>query len=61
MSRNDGRPKSVGVLKLDPLPWATFEGGTGYVTKRHASEPVDVYCEFKPRPGFIQDEKSYGF
>lgn len=59
MARNDGRPRASVSLALDPLPWATFEGGTGYATGRHAKKPEGVYAEILPRPGFIQDEEAY--
>ncbi len=55
MSRNDGRPRSVVALSLDPLPWVHKLS-----QKRHkGDQDCWVYCEFLPRPGFIQDKEAY--
>lgn len=60
MSRNDGRPRSVVTLKLDPLPYVhdCWDDGTcTNVGKRMPSPGINN--EFNPRPGFIQDEDAY--
>lgn len=56
MSRNDGRPKSVGALKLDPLPYVKDLDGT---LTRASNNCGGFPVEFLPRPGFIQDEEMY--
>lgn len=57
MSRNDGRPRSVSSLTLDPLPYVDKEDGPGrWIRQAHP----DAWAEFEPRPGFIQDEEAYG-
>lgn len=58
MSRNDGRPKSVVELKLDPLPFVDKEDGPGKWIRQTRSDP---WTEFEPREGFIQDRDAYGY
>ena len=58
MSRNDGRPKSVGALKLDPLPYVGYADIPAGGIPVRAKTPGDG-LEFEPRDGFIQDEEMY--
>jgi len=56
MSRNDGRPKSVVTLSLDPLPFVKDINGTPTRANNNCGGwPVEI----DPRPGFIQDKKAY--
>lgn len=49
------------IANLDPEPWVSFEGGTGYVTKRYAQKPAipRVYVELKPRAQYYQTPEYY--
>jgi hypothetical protein len=51
MSRKDGRPRSVVMIGLDPLPWR--EG-------RNRSATARASYEFDPRDGYEQDPEAYG-
>lgn len=58
MSRNDGRPKSVRTLKLDPLPYVGYaDAPAGGIPVRSATRRPGT--ELDPRPGFIQDLGAY--
>lgn len=55
MSRNDGKPKSVVSVGVDPIPWVNKNSKL-----RHKEDPdCWVYCDFLPRPGFEQDKDKY--
>lgn len=53
MSRNDGRPKSVVSLSLDPLPFRDLKD------TRYRVEAMKFAYEFRPRPGFVQEREAY--
>lgn len=60
MSRNDGRPRSVGTLSLDPLPFVhrcIDDGTCPFYGKRMSIRGVNN--ELEPRSGFIQDDEAY--
>ncbi|QIG57971.1 hypothetical protein SEA_PAULODIABOLI_287 [Microbacterium phage PauloDiaboli] len=64
MSRNDGRPRSAVSLSRDPLPIRHNSGEYRFPDRDTAAtatgepEPGGAW-DFKPRPGFIQDEEAY--
>ena len=64
MSRNDGMPKSVGTLKLDPLPYVTYANDRRTDVRSatwdiQSEGEVEYVRVLDPRPGFVQDEEAY--
>lgn len=65
MSRNDGRPRTVNKLMLDPLPYLATgidkELWIPFIARGANLQSMQKYdkVEFLPRPGFIQDEEAY--
>lgn len=57
--RKDGRPRSLGLMKLDPLPYRNTESVGRYGDKETAMVVCGDDYEFNPRAGFIQDEDEY--
>ena len=57
--RNDGRPRSFGLMRLDPLPYRNTAGVGRYGDRETAESVCGEDYEFDPRAGFIYNEDDY--